>query len=153
MPFADDHARQAKYDLDLYDHLAAHASLARGWLLTIAFYTLVHCCEHVLASRGIHSRTHAHREHYISQLSGPGDSFPWLEPVLPAMQRLKILSEHARYGTLDNTIVDWFNDARWDEFLDLYTECRDAFCRNCADLDFLANGGPVSTDPGVSPLA
>ena len=135
MPAVADHTGQAQRNQRLLDALRLLGNVFPEWIVTAGFYTLVHYSEALLDHFShLHSATHWRREENLAALSQRVPACHWVRDFLPHFQRLKTLSQFARYGLPDETLVDWSSDPLYEEFEAEFAICVESFRRNCPDL-------------------
>lgn len=67
MPSRDEHIKQAKHNEEFIGIFDSKSSPYLDWALTGIFYSAIHYIEAVLATRGKHPLSHAHRNTWIEQ--------------------------------------------------------------------------------------
>ena len=116
MPSSAEH--QAKYQLNRA-FLNSNSGLAGGdrmWAATVAFYSALHLVERLAARQNIHHmppNAHGQRTRYLT-------THPQHHVIFRDYRELRIASELARYGTVNQFQVAYPGNAVQDVLIDQY---------------------------------
>jgi len=133
MPAQDDHFRQARRNRNFYQALENLEQAYPEWLVAIGFYVLVQYSEGLVAQFGYHPTSHNGREDALTRVS-QAQGLTWLDQVFPLLQRVRTLSNDARYGRPGVGFLDWKNDPAFAEFVTSFRQCCTAFEANVGGL-------------------
>jgi len=90
MPSESVHRRQAEHNKQFLDWLDLDVTKYLDWTVTAIFYTALHLVEWLLATKGLHSDSHANRHQAMSRVSE-------LKRIYPDYRELENQSRRSRY--------------------------------------------------------
>ena len=90
MPSKSVHRRQAEHNRRFLDWLDLDVTEYLDWAVTVIFYTALHLVEWLLATKGLHSNSHANRH----QVMGRVGELRW---IWPDYRELEFQSRRSRY--------------------------------------------------------
>jgi hypothetical protein len=90
MPSESVHRRQAEHNKQFLEWLDLDVTEYLDWAVTVIFYTALHFVEWLLATKGLHSDSHANRHQAMGRVSE-------LKPIWPDYRELETQSRRSRY--------------------------------------------------------